>query len=57
MTTQEFLVSAKGQRRTKEIAKEMNRAHGISMKQCMQFARKEVEDWYNVFGLFGQKKG
>ena len=56
MTTEEYLASGRGMKRIREIAKQMNRSHGISMKQCMEFARKDVAEWYEMF-TFGVYEG
>jgi len=38
------------------IAKAMNRAHGISMKQCMEISKNDVAEWDEMF-TFGVYEG
>lgn len=49
MSVQDYVNSSKGQKRIMSIARQMNRSHRISMKQCLELARQDVEDWFKAF--------
>lgn len=56
MTTEDYLNSRRGMKRIMEIAKAMNRARGISIKQCMELSKNDVAEWYKMF-TFGVYEG
>lgn len=52
----EYIETPAGKRRVKLIAKQINESRGVSMRQCIDIARREVKAWAFSFSPEGLRQ-